>query len=133
MSLLNALIVKNSNILPGIYFIFLKTLCIINLEYFQYQIWSSIIKWLKYLSSKTNFGSVFDISCSYFWLKLCQRHYNFKELFKKHNLMTSDASMKQKAAEATIHKILQINSSFYVKQCPTWKVKIFFSAVFCQF
>ena len=40
MSLLPAPIIKNSHILAGIYFIFLKKRPIQNLEVFQYQIWT---------------------------------------------------------------------------------------------
>ena len=40
MSLLTAPIIKNSHILAGIYFIFLKKRPIQNLEVFQYQIWT---------------------------------------------------------------------------------------------
>ena len=42
MSLLRALIVKNSHILAGIYFIFLKKRSRPNLKGFQYQIWNSV-------------------------------------------------------------------------------------------
>ena len=41
MSLVTALIVKNSNILAEIYFIFLKKRLSPNLKDFQYQIWTS--------------------------------------------------------------------------------------------
>ena len=44
MSLLTALIVKNSLILAGIYLIFLKTRPRRNLKDFQYQIWTSVKK-----------------------------------------------------------------------------------------
>ena len=42
MSLLTALIVKNSHILTGIYFIFLKKLRRPNLKGFEYQIWTLV-------------------------------------------------------------------------------------------
>ena len=44
MSLLTALIVKNSLILAGIYLIFLKARPRRNLKDFQYQIWTSVKK-----------------------------------------------------------------------------------------
>ena len=42
MSLLTALIVKNSHILAGIYFAFLKKRPRLNLKGFQYQLWTSM-------------------------------------------------------------------------------------------
>ena len=53
MSLLPAPIVKNSHILAGIYFIFLKKR-IQNLEVFKHQIWTSVKRQESPLSSKTN-------------------------------------------------------------------------------
>ena len=74
MSSLTALIVKNSHILAGICFIFQKAFPRSNLKGFQYQIWISVERSAKLLSSKTKFSPFFlEISCSIFRLKLCQR------------------------------------------------------------
>ena len=74
MSLLTPLIVKDSPILPGIYFIFLKKHPRPYLKRFQYQILTSVKSSGKYLSSKTNFSAFLQISCSNFRLKLSQKH-----------------------------------------------------------
>ena len=70
MSLLTALIVKNSHILAGICFIFLKRYRILNLKNFQYQIWVSVTRSGKYLLSKSNFKIFLHISCSNFRLNI---------------------------------------------------------------
>ena len=59
MSLLTAFIVKNSYILAGIFFIFLKKGPRPNLKGFQYQIWTLVKRSEKQLSSKTNFSTFF--------------------------------------------------------------------------
>ena len=63
MSLLTAFIVKNSHILAGIYFIFLKKGPGPNSKGFQCQIWTSVKRSEKQLSSKTNFSALLQISC----------------------------------------------------------------------
>ena len=73
ISLSIALILKNSHILAGIHFIYLKKFPRPNLKGVQYQIWMSVKGLGKQLSSKTNFNSFLQISCSNFKLKLCQR------------------------------------------------------------
>ena len=73
MSSLTVLIAKNSHILAVIYFILLQNFPKLNLKGFQYQIWTSVKRSGKYLSSKTNFNTFLQISCSNFKLKLCQR------------------------------------------------------------
>ena len=78
ISLLTALIVKKSNILAGIYFIFPQKHRRLNLEGFQSQIWTSIKRSGKYLSSNTNLSTFLHISCSNFKLKLCQRPLGYK-------------------------------------------------------
>ena len=55
--LLTAFVVKNSHILAGIYFIFLKNGPIPNLQGFQYQIWTLVKRSQKQLSSKTYFST----------------------------------------------------------------------------
>ena len=57
MSISTALVVKNSHILAGIYFIFLKRHARPNLKGFQYQISTSVKRSGKWLSSKTNFST----------------------------------------------------------------------------
>ena len=59
MSLLTAPVFKNSQVLAEIYFISLKKQPRSNFKGFQYQIWTSVKRWKKYLSSKTNFITVF--------------------------------------------------------------------------
>ena len=66
MSILTALIVKNSHIMPGIYLIFLSRRLRPSLKSFQYQICISVKKSGKYLSSKSNFSTFLQISCSNF-------------------------------------------------------------------
>ena len=73
MSLFKALIVKNSHIWAEIYITFSGKRSRPNLKGFQYQIWSSVKRSGKKLSSKTNFNAFLQISCSNFRLKLCQR------------------------------------------------------------
>ena len=72
MSLLTALIVKNSHILAWSW-LFQKKCHRSNLKGFQYQIWKSVKRSGKWLSRKTNFSAFLWISCSNFRLKLCQR------------------------------------------------------------
>ena len=57
MSLLAASIVKH--ILNGIYLIFLKALCRLNVRGFEYQILISVERSEKYLSRTTNLGLFF--------------------------------------------------------------------------
>ena len=59
MSLLTALTVKNSHILTGIYFIFLKICSKPNLKVFRYQVWTSVKSSEKKLSCKNNFTTFF--------------------------------------------------------------------------
>ena len=73
MSLLTALIAKNKRTLAGIYLIFLEKHLRTNLKGIQYQIWTSVKRSRKYLSSNNNFSALLQISCSNFRLKLCQR------------------------------------------------------------
>ena len=70
MSLLTALIFKNSHILARIYFIFLTKRRRPKLKGFQYQIWTSVKRSRNYLLSKTTFNTFLHISCSSFRLKL---------------------------------------------------------------
>ena len=55
MSLLITLVVKNSHILAGIYFVFQKQRPTPNLKAIQYQIWTLVKRSAKKLSRKTGF------------------------------------------------------------------------------
>ena len=59
MSLLTLLIIEHRHSLVGIYFIFLKKRHRPNLKCFQYQVWTSLDRSGKQLSSKTNFSAFF--------------------------------------------------------------------------
>ena len=114
--LLTALIVKNSNILADIYFIFRQKHRRLNLEGFHSQIWTSVKRSGKYLSSNTNLSTFLHISCSNFKLKLCQRPLGYK------NCQTNQfgrglrpVKNKKLFAERTIYEILEKISSFHVK------------------
>ena len=127
MSLLTVLIVKNSHILAGTYFIFLKKHRVLNLKGFQYQIWTSLKRSGKFLSSEANFNIFSHVSCSNFRLKLCQGSLRYKNC-QKNQIWGGLGRVRSTKlfTETTIHKILQTNSSFYVKQCSTGKVKFLF-------
>ena len=71
--LLRAPIFKNSHGLAKIYFIFSKTHPKSNFKGFKYQIWTSVKRSEKKLSSKTNFITSLQICYSNFRLKLCWR------------------------------------------------------------
>ena len=77
MPLLTAPIVKNSHILTEVYFIFLKKRPGANLKAFSYRIWTSVKRSEKELSSKTKFGTFWQISCPNFRLKQRQRPHNY--------------------------------------------------------
>ena len=70
MSLLIALIAKNSHVLAGIYFIFLKKHLRPILKCFQYQISTSVKRSQKKLTSQANFSAFFQIRYSNFSLTL---------------------------------------------------------------
>ena len=64
MSLLKALIVKNSHILAGIYFIFEKKHPRPNMKDFQHQIWTSrVTKIVKQIKSKGVWGKLEARNC----------------------------------------------------------------------
>ena len=64
ISLLTSPIVKNSHLLAGIYFIFLKERLRPNWKALQYQIWTSKKGSKKWLSSKTNSSTFLQFGCS---------------------------------------------------------------------
>ena len=70
MSLSRKPIFKNSHFLAEIYFIFLKTHRKSNFRGFQYQIWTSVKRSEKQLSSETNFITSLQICYSNFRLKI---------------------------------------------------------------
>ena len=76
MSISTAAIVKDCNILAGIYFIFLRKHPIGNLKVFQYQNLTSVKRSERPLPSKTNFSTFCKFSCSNFRLNLCERTYS---------------------------------------------------------
>ena len=70
MSLLTVPVVKNSHILVGIYFIFVKERPRLNWKVLQYQIWTSLKRSKKNLSINTSFCTFLQLSRSNFRLKL---------------------------------------------------------------
>ena len=118
MSLLTAVIVKNSQILAGIYLNFLlkknrsytkiERLSIPNLDI-------SEKRSEKQLSSKTNFCTFLQISCSNFWLKLCQRSQIYKNC-QANQTCVGRVKIKKLFPETMIHKIFETNFSFHEKQ-----------------
>ena len=116
MSLLTALIFKKFNVLAEFYFIFPKEHPRLNLKSFQCQIWTSVKRSWEYLSSKTNLSTFLHFSCSEFRLKLCQRPSSYKDCqTDEFGRSLRWVRGKKLFAEITIHKILETNSSFYVK------------------
>ena len=84
--LLTALLVKSKSYYGwDLLFIFLKNRRRPNLKGFQYQIWTSVKRWGKWLSSETNMSTFLHINCSYFRLKLCQRPWSYNTCQKKSN------------------------------------------------
>ena len=69
MSLLISLIAKKIHILTRIYFIFLIKRLRPNLKVFQHQIWTSVKRSGKKLTTKANLSAFFQISCYNFRLK----------------------------------------------------------------
>ena len=95
MSLLAALIFKNSYILAATYFIFLKNWPIPNLKGFQYQIGTSVKRSGKQLSSKTNLSAFLRVICSNIRLKLCLRVTKIVKLFKFERIWGQVEAIKQ--------------------------------------
>ena len=122
MSILIALIFKKFSILVEFYFIFPKEHRRLNLKGFQCQIWTSVKRLWKYLSSKTNLSTFLQFSCSKFRLKLFQRPSSCKNCqIDEFGRSLRWVRGKKLFAEITIHKILEINSNFYVKYRSTVK------------
>ena len=132
MSFLTAFIVKNSYILAGVYFIFLKKHRLLNLKGFQYQIWTSVKSW-ESISQVRQILALFCISVALILSWNCVKGLrvpNFDKQIKFEGIWGRVRS-KKLFAERTTHKILETNSSFYVEQRTTGKVKFLFSVVFC--
>ena len=81
----------------------------------------------KYLSSKTNFDAFLHTSCLNFRLKL----WKVTKFEKKNQIWSVLVQFRSKKlfVETTIHKILETNSSFCLKECITGKIPFpFFSS-----
>ena len=116
LCLLTALIVKNSHILIGIYFIFLKKRPRPNLKGFQYQTWTSVKRSESSYQVNQNFTTFLQITGSNFNLKLCQRPKSYENVPKNHIWRGLwRARIKKLFPETIIYKIFETNSSFHVK------------------
>ena len=130
MSLLTASIVKNNHILAGIYF--LRKCLLSNLKSFQYGTWTSVKRSGKHLSSKANFSTFLQISCSNFRLKLCQspsswENYQTNQIWKGLGRLRS----KKVFPETINHLIFEANSSFHVNSTLLEKFNLYFLGGFC--
>ena len=131
MSLLPALIVKNSDIFGWNLLIFLKTIVD--------QTWKAF---------NTEFGPQSKDQESSYWVRQflalfcivvaltlgwnCVKGLRVTKIVKqiKFKGVRGQVRSKKLFAETTIHKILETNSSFYVKQCTTGKVQFLFFSIF---
>ena len=128
MSYLTVPIVKNSHILAGICFIFLKDLPRRNSKVLQYQIWTSKKRSKKKLPCKTNFSTFLQLSCSNFRLKVCQRPSS------NQNCQTNQVGRslgrvrsKKLLSETTVDKIFEKTLVFIVNWRTTRKNQFLFS------
>ena len=129
MSLLRASIVKNSGILPEIYFIFLRKRPRRNLKVFQYYILTlvkrSVKRSKKQLSSKTRSITFLQANCSKFWLKL-----QFKRVAKIRvtNKLSDKLSLKEPVASQKQKNVSRGNheQNIHVKQHNTGKAQFLF-------
>ena len=80
MALLTPFFVENSNTLAGGYFFFLKKGPRPDLENCQYQIWTLAKRLGMLLSSNSNFSMFWQASFSNFRIKMCQRHFSYKNI-----------------------------------------------------
>ena len=95
MFLLTAQIVTNSHILAGIYFTFLKKRPGANLKLFWYQIWTSVKRSVKYLSSNRTFSTF----CNLVALILnwnCLKSLKVTKMTRKLSLKWTEAIEQQK-------------------------------------
>ena len=102
MTLLTALVVKNSHIQAGIYFIFLNKCPKTNLKVFQYQISTTVKRSEKHLASKANFNTFLQLSCSNFRLN-CVKRLKVTKILNEIKFEGSGTSYKQKPASRDNH------------------------------
>ena len=116
ISLLAALIVKNSDSFFWNYCILLKNRRGPNLKAFGELIWTSIKKSKQELSSNTKFIPILWLISSNLRLKLCWTFHSFQDCLK--NWVGKDWEFirsKKLFPESTMNKMLLRNSSFQVK------------------
>ena len=128
MPSLTAEIVKNSHILAGIYFIFLKNdLDKTFKESLLIPNQTSVKRSEEQLSSRTKFNTFWGLSFSIFRLKLCSVTLESPKLLNKLSLKgPGRVRSKNLFVEATIDKIFEANSSFHEKQRTKGKVQFLF-------
>ena len=133
MSLLTALIVKKSNILAGIYFIFPQKHRRLNLEGFQSQIWTSIKRSGKYLSSKRQILELFCILVALILGWNCVKGLRVKNIVKKINWeeVWGELEAKKCLQREPFTKYLRQTLVFKWNNALREKFKFVFSAVFC--
>ena len=114
--LLVAPIVKSSHIFTGIYFIFFKKSPRPNSKALQYQIYTSMKRSKKQLSSKANFSSFLQVSCFNCWLKLCSRPYSYQNCEANQDWWDlGRVRSKDLVSERTVDKMFETNSSVHIK------------------
>ena len=114
--LLVAPIVKSSHIFTGIYFFFLKESPRPNSKALQYQIYTSMKRSKKQLSSKANFSSLLQVSCFNCWLKLCSRPYSYQNCEANQDWRgLGRVRSKDLVSERTVDKMFETNSSVHIK------------------
>ena len=128
LSLLTALIIKNSRILAEIYFILLRKRPRPNLKGFQYQTWTSVNRAEKQLSSKTNLSAFianYLLKCQ---VKSSVKGLRFTKIVKQIKLegVLGQVRSKKMFPETIIHRVIETNSSSHVKQCTMGKVQFLF-------
>ena len=132
MSLLKTPIVESTNILAGIYFIFLKKCPGANLKVFRYQIWTSVKRSEKELSSTTNFSIFLQLHSSNFSLKLYQKPHIYQN-YEKNQVWRSLVQVRSKKLfpETIMDKIFEAALVFMWNTLLQENFDCYFSAVFC--
>ena len=106
MYLLTALIVKNNDILPGIYFIFLIKRPRPNLKVFQCHVFTSFKTSEKQSSSKTSFNNILRLTSFNFRFEPCQTPQNYQICLRNQVSMgLRRVRSKKLFAEINIEKI----------------------------
>ena len=133
MSLLTALIVKNSYILTGIYFIFQKKHRRLNLKSFQCQIWTSVKRLWKHLSSKRQILELFCILVALILGWNCVKGLRVTNIVKKINWeeVWGELEAKNCLQREPFTKYLRQTLDFKWNNALREKFKFVFSAVFC--